>query len=46
MSQKVSITDNKDRTVEITVADDEAARQYENLPFEDERITVVTVTDA
>lgn len=45
MTQKVTITDTNGATTTTTVPDDNAAREYEDLPFKDNTIAIVTVTD-
>ncbi|MGW2724816.1 hypothetical protein [Streptomyces sp. NPDC001492] len=45
MTKKITITDTHGTTTETTVSDDDAARHYENLPFETDHITIVTVTN-
>lgn len=45
MAKTVTITDINGTTIETTVSDDDAARHYENLPFETDHIVIVTVSD-
>ncbi len=46
MGKRVTITDTSGTVTVTTVADDETARDFENLPFEAPHIALVTVTDA
>jgi hypothetical protein len=45
MAKKVTITESDGDVIEITVTDDDTAREYEDLPFQVGRIVTVTVTD-
>lgn len=45
MGKKVVVTDANGKTTETSVNDDATAREFENLPFEADHITSVTVTD-
>ncbi|MEU6664280.1 hypothetical protein [Streptomyces sp. NPDC046821] len=46
MPKKVVVTDVNGKTTETVVSDDATARHYEDLPFEADHISSVTVTDA
>ncbi|MFE4539638.1 hypothetical protein ACFRKB_32010 [Streptomyces scopuliridis] len=45
MAMKVTVVDVNGETTETTVSDNETARHFEDLPFEADHITSVTVTD-
>ncbi|MEU2578743.1 hypothetical protein ACIP3B_36275 [Streptomyces anulatus] len=42
---RITITDTTGTVTETTTTDQDVAREYENLPFESDHITIVTVTD-
>lgn len=46
MSKKVVVVEATGKTTEVIVSDDNAARPYEDLPFEADHVTSVTVTEA
>ncbi|MFC0602303.1 hypothetical protein [Streptomyces palmae] len=45
MAKKITITEADGTVIETTVSDDSVAREYEELPFQVDHITTVTVTD-
>ncbi|MFJ4343631.1 MULTISPECIES: hypothetical protein [unclassified Streptomyces] len=42
---RISITTAQGETIETTSDDQSVIREFENLPFEAEHVTVVTVTE-
>ncbi|MFC7344588.1 hypothetical protein [Saccharopolyspora griseoalba] len=45
MAKKVVVTDANGQVTTTTVSDDATAREFEELPFETDHITSVTITD-
>ncbi|MEU6294867.1 hypothetical protein [Streptomyces erythrochromogenes] len=46
MGKRITIVDTNGTVTTTTVADDETARSFEDLPFEAPHVALVTVTDA